>query len=168
MENIDISLMVNFVLCLLGFLQLLLIVILLTRKNAGNSEELRDEISRLRTEINSVFGQFSRTFNVQQESIRQTVEKKLSDIQHDNAEKLERMRQTVDEKLHKTLESRLGESFKLVNSHLAAVQRGLGEMQILASDVGDLKKVLTNVKTKGNIGEYQLEAILEEMLNSVM
>ena len=74
------------------------------------------------------------------------------------------LRQTVDEKLHRSLEIRLGESFKLVNNHLAAVQKGLGEMQVLASDVGDLKKVLTNVKTKGNIGEYQLEGILEEML----
>jgi DNA recombination protein RmuC len=101
---------------------------------------------------------------VQQESIRQSVEKMLSDIQRDNSEKLERMRQTVDEKLHKTLETRLGESFKLVNSHLSAVQKGLGEMQSLASDVGDLKKVLTNVKTKGNIGEYQLEGILEQIL----
>ena len=147
-----------------GVLQILLLVILLTKKNSGNSEELRGEISRLRTEINSVFGQFSRTFNGQQESIRQSVEKKLSDIQRDNSEKLERMRQTVDEKLHRSLEIRLGESFKLVNNHLAAVQKGLGEMQVLASDVGDLKKVLTNVKTKGNIGEYQLEGILEEML----
>ena len=164
MENIDLSLIFYLILGLLGFLQILLLVILLTKKNSGNSEELRGEISRLRTEINSVFGQFSRTFNGQQESIRMSVEKKLSEIQRDNSERLEKMRQTVDEKLHKTLESRLGESFKLVNNHLAAVQKGLGEMQVLASDVGDLKKVLTNVKTKGNLGEYQLEGILEELL----
>lgn len=164
MENMNLSLVFNLVLGLLGFLQILLLVVLLTKKNSGNSEELRGEISRLRTEINTIFGQFSRTFNGQQENIRQTVEKKLTDIQRENSEKLEKMRQTVDEKLHKTLETRLGESFKLVNNHLAAVQKGLGEMQVLASDVGDLKKVLTNVKTKGNIGEYQLEGILEQML----
>lgn len=166
MENLDLSLVFSFVLCILGFLQILFLVILLTKKNQNNSEELRDELSRLRTEINNVFGQFSRTFNVQQENIRHTVEKKLFDIQRENGEKLEKIRQTVDEKLHQTLETRLGESFKLVNTHLAAVQKGLGEMQALASNVGDLKKVLTNVKTKGNIGEYQLEGILEQMLTT--
>jgi len=164
MENLDLSFLLTLILCLLSFLQILLIVILVMRKNQNNSEDVRGEISRLRTEINNVFGQFSRTFNLQQDSIRHSVEKMLSDIQRDNSEKLEKMRQTVDEKLHKTLEARLGESFKLVNNHLAAVQKGLGEMQILASDVGDLKKVLSNVKTKGNLGEYQLEAILEQML----
>ena len=74
------------------------------------------------------------------------------------------MRQTVDEKLHKTLETRLGESFKLVSERLENVQKGLGEMQSLASDVGDLKKVMSNVKTKGVLGEYQLGSILEQML----
>ena len=164
MENMDLSLLLIFVLCFVGFVEILLLILLLTRKPSDGSEVVRGEISRLRTEINNVFGQFSRTFNVQQESIRQSVEKMLSDIQRDNSEKLEKMRQTLDEKLHKTLETRLGESFKLVNTHLSAVQKGLGEMQSLASDVGDLKKVLTNVKTKGNIGEYQLEGILEQIL----
>ncbi|MCL1814695.1 MAG: DNA recombination protein RmuC [Treponema sp.] len=98
------------------------------------------------------------------EKNRETVEKKLADIQRENGERLEQMRQTVDEKLHKTLESRLGESFKLVSERLEQVQKGLGEMQSLASDVGDLKKVMTNVKTKGVLGEYQLESILEQML----
>lgn len=164
MENMDLSLLLILVLCLVGFVEILLLILLLTRKQSDGSEVVRGEISRLRSEINNVFGQFSRTFNLQQDSIRQSVEKMLSDIQRDNSEKLERMRQTVDEKLHKTLETRLGESFRLVNNHLSAVQKGLGEMQSLASDVGDLKKVLTNVKTKGNIGEYQLEGILEQIL----
>jgi DNA recombination protein RmuC len=98
------------------------------------------------------------------EKNRETVEKKLAELQKENGEKLEQMRQTVDEKLHKTLESRLGESFKLVSERLEQVSKGLGEMQSLASDVGDLKKVMSNVKTKGVLGEYQLEAILEQML----
>ncbi|MCL1813840.1 MAG: DNA recombination protein RmuC [Treponema sp.] len=95
---------------------------------------------------------------------RQTVEKKLTDIQKENGEKLEQMRQTVDEKLHKTLEARLGESFKLVSERLELVHKSIGEMQSLASDVGDLKKVMTNVKTKGVLGEYQLASILEQLL----
>jgi DNA recombination protein RmuC len=95
---------------------------------------------------------------------RTTVEKKLADIQKENNEKLEQMRQTVDEKLHKTLETRLGESFKLVSERLELVQKGLGEMQNLAIGVGDLKKVLSNVKTKGVLGEYQLGSILEQIL----
>jgi DNA recombination protein RmuC len=100
------------------------------------------------------------------EKNRNTVEKKLMEIQEGNEKKLEKMRETVDEKLQKTLEARLGESFKLVSERLELVQKGLGEMQNLASDVGDLKKVMSNVKTKGVLGEYQLEAILEEILHS--
>lgn len=96
--------------------------------------------------------------------IRQTLESKLKAIQDDNAVKLEQMRATVDEKLQSTLEARLGHSFKLVSERLEAVQRGLGEMQSLASGVGDLKRVLTNVKTRGMLGEVQLGALLEQML----
>ncbi|MDR0636417.1 MAG: DNA recombination protein RmuC [Treponema sp.] len=96
--------------------------------------------------------------------IRDSVEQRLLDIQTDNSVKLEKMRETVDEKLHQTLETRLGESFKLVSDRLELVQKGLGEMQTLASGVGDLKKVLTNVKTKGVLGEFQLESILEQLL----
>jgi DNA recombination protein RmuC len=96
--------------------------------------------------------------------IRDSVEQRLQDIQTDNSVKLEKMRETVDEKLHQTLETRLGESFKLVSDRLELVQKGLGEMQTLASGVGDLKKVLTNVKTKGVLGEFQLESILEQLL----
>ncbi|MDR1351850.1 MAG: DNA recombination protein RmuC [Treponema sp.] len=98
------------------------------------------------------------------EKTRDSVEKKLADIQQGNEKKLDEMRQTVDEKLHKTLETRLGESFKLVSERLELVQKGLGEMQTLASDVGSIKNVLSNVKNKGVLGEYQLGAILEQVL----
>jgi DNA recombination protein RmuC len=96
--------------------------------------------------------------------VRATIEQRLKDIEANNATKLEEMRRTVDEKLHATLEQRLGESFKLVSDRLEQVHRGLGEMQTLAAGVGDLKKVLTNVKTRGTWGEVQLEALLEQML----
>ncbi|TMS58921.1 DNA recombination protein RmuC [Imbroritus primus] len=96
--------------------------------------------------------------------IRTTLEQKLKDIETHNAAKLEEMRKTVDEKLHATLEQRLGESFKLVSDRLEQVHRGLGEMQVLAQGVGDLKRVLTNVKSRGTWGEVQLEMLLEQML----
>jgi DNA recombination protein RmuC len=99
------------------------------------------------------------------DNMRQTVEEKLKLLQEDNNQKLEQMRQTVDEKLHATLETRLGESFKLVSERLEMVHKGLGEMQTLASGVGDLKKVLTNVKTRGIWGEIQLGNILEQVLS---
>ena len=99
------------------------------------------------------------------DKLRETVEERLRLIQDDTARKLEQMRATVDEKLHDTLEKRLGESFKLVSERLELVQRGLGEMQTLASGVGDLKKVLTNVKTRGTFGEIQLSALLEQVLS---
>ncbi|HYD78470.1 MAG TPA: DNA recombination protein RmuC [Paucimonas sp.] len=96
--------------------------------------------------------------------IRATLETKIKDLQSDNALRLEEMRRTVDEKLHATLEQRLGESFKLVSDRLEKVHQGLGEMQQLAIGVGDLKRVLTNVKTRGTWGEVQLEMLLEQML----
>lgn len=99
------------------------------------------------------------------DNMRQTVEGKLKDLQDDNTRKLEQIRQTVDEKLHDTLEKRLGESFKLVSNRLEMVHKGLGEMQTLAAGVGDLKKVLTNVKTRGIWGEIQLGNILEQVLS---
>ncbi len=105
-----------------------------------------------------------KSFEGKVDAMRDAVEKKLMAIQQDNSAKLEKMRETVDEKLHKTLETRLGESFKLVSERLELVQKGLGEMQSLATGVGDLKKVLSNVKTKGVLGEYQLGAILEQLL----
>ncbi len=98
--------------------------------------------------------------------VRTTVEQKLSAIQQDNEKKLEQVRQTVDEKLHATLEQRLGESFKQVADRLDQVHRGLGEMQNLAKDVGSLSRVLNNVKTRGNFGEVQLAALLEEVFTA--
>ncbi len=92
------------------------------------------------------------------------VERKLENIQKDNSEKLEKMRLTVDEKLHETLEKRLGDSFKLVSQRLELVHKGLGEMQTLASGVGDLKKVLQNVKTRGTWGEVQLGNLLDQFM----
>lgn len=96
--------------------------------------------------------------------IRMTLEAKIRDLQTDNGARLEEMRKTVDEKLHATLEQRLGESFKLVSDRLDKVHQGLGEMQQLAIGVGDLKRVLTNVKTRGTWGEVQLEMLLEQVL----
>jgi DNA recombination protein RmuC len=98
------------------------------------------------------------------EDVRKTVEAKLKELRDDNGARLEEMRRTVDEKLQTTLEKRLGESFQLVSDRLEKVHQGLGEMQNLATGVGDLKKVLTNVKTRGNWGEVQLGALLEQML----
>lgn len=98
------------------------------------------------------------------ENIRTTVDKNLRAMQQDNNKKLDDMRQIVDEKLQKTLSERMNESFKLVNERLEQVYKGLGEMQTLAQGVGDLKKVLTNVKTRGIVGEIQLGAILEDIL----
>lgn len=98
------------------------------------------------------------------EAMRRTIEEKLITIQTDNTKQLEKMRLTVDEKLHNTLEQRLGESFKVVNDRLESVYKGLGEMQTLAQGVGDLKKVFTNVKSRGYWGEIQLHTILEQFL----
>lgn len=100
------------------------------------------------------------------DALRLAIEKKLDQLQQSNEEKLEKMRQTVDEKLHKTLESRLGESFKIVSERLEKVHRGLGEMQELATGVGDLKRVMTNVKTRGTWGEVLLGNLLEQVLTA--
>jgi DNA recombination protein RmuC len=97
------------------------------------------------------------------EKLRTSVDENLKTLRGENAEKLEQMRRTVDEKLHDTLEKRLGESFKLVSDRLEQVHKGLGEMQTLANGVGDLKRVLSNVKTRGGWGEVQLESILEQI-----
>lgn len=100
------------------------------------------------------------------ERLKIAVEGRLTAMQADNAAKLEEMRRTVDEKLHATLEQRLGHSFKLVSDRLEQVHRGLGEMQTLAAGLGDLKRVLTNVKTRGTWGEVQLAALLEQLLTA--
>ena len=98
------------------------------------------------------------------DALRETVGNKLDQLQQSNEQKLEKMRQTVDEKLHKTLETRLGESFKLVSERLELVHKGLGEMQELAGGVSDLKRVMTNVKTRGIYGEFSLENIITQTL----
>lgn len=116
--------------------------------------------------MSSTIGKLSDTNEKKLEAVRITVESKLQSMQIDNAKQLDQMRQTVDEKLQGTLEKRLGESFKQVSERLEQVHKGLGEMQTLATGVGDLKKVLTNVKTRGTWGEVQLGALLEQVLNS--
>nr|MCU0736601.1 DNA recombination protein RmuC [Methylotetracoccus sp.] len=125
----------------------------------------------LKNQLEVVSGQFAHqlnalTLNNEQvlERLRLTIEERLAALQVDNQQKLEQMRQTVDEKLHNTLEQRLGESFKLVSERLELVHQGLGEMQTLASGVGDLKKVLANVKVRGTWGEVQLGNLLEQLL----
>jgi DNA recombination protein RmuC len=108
-------------------------------------------------------GELSSKNETRLEALRTTVEAKLTQLQADNEAKLERIRQTVDEKLHQTLEQRLGESFKLVSERLEQVHSGLGEMKSLAIGVGDLKKILSNVKTRGTWGEVQLGNLLEQI-----
>ncbi|MBE9532208.1 MAG: DNA recombination protein RmuC, partial [Proteobacteria bacterium] len=98
------------------------------------------------------------------EKVRTTIDRQMESLRENNEKKLDQMRQTVDEKLEGTLNKRLGESFNTVSKQLEAVQRGLGEMRSLATGVGDLKRVLTNVKTRGTWGEVQLGAILDEIL----
>ncbi|MCL2881766.1 MAG: DNA recombination protein RmuC [Coriobacteriia bacterium] len=104
------------------------------------------------------------TLDTKLDAVRVSTEEKITALTQDNAKQLDRMRETVDEKLQKTLEERLGQSFALVSRQLEQVNKGLGEMQTLASGVGDLKKVLSNVKTRGILGEIQLGAILKEIL----
>ncbi len=115
--------------------------------------------------LNTKFSQMSMENEQKLENIRNTMEKKITDLTADNNKQLEQMRQTVDEKLQKTLEDRISQSFKLVSERLEEVYKGLGEMQNIASSVGDLKKVLSNVKTRGILGEVQLGAILEQILS---
>lgn len=118
----------------------------------------REDAMNLRQELGQSLLNFS-------DSIRKTVEERLDKINQENADKLEKMRATVDEKLNSTLEKRFNESFSLVSERLEKVHQGLGEMQNLASDVGGLKRVLTNVKTRGTWGEIQLGSLLEQMLS---
>jgi DNA recombination protein RmuC len=133
-----------------------------------DSKANRDEIAQsLKTFSDTVSGRLQELISTQQnqfEVLRASIEDKLGKIQKDNSEKLEQMRITVDEKLHDTLEKRLGDSFKIVSERLELVQKGLGEMQSLANGVGDLKRVLTNVKMRGVLGEIQLESLLEQLL----
>lgn len=122
------------------------------------------DFERLRKSQEDRISSLERNNELKLESIRQTMERRLSSIQTENAEKLEKMQMVVDEKLEKTLESRISESFKVVSTQLEQVYKGLGEMQAVAAGVTDLKKVLSNVKTRGILGEAQLGAILSEIL----
>ena len=134
-------------------------------------EELKTSLSSFSTQLSNSIKEFNETqdklkdnIGTNLNTIRDSMDKKLKDIQEDNSKKLEQMRETVDEKLNKTLEDRLGASFKQVSDRLEIVHKSLGEMSTLANGVGDLKKVLSNVKTKGIVGEYQLYNILEQVL----
>ena len=129
-----------------------------------NREETRQTSWQMREELAAALKSFDDSISKRIESIRFTVENRLREIQENNSKKLEEMRATVDEKLQTSLEQRLSESFKLVSERLEQVYKGLGEMQTLAVGVGDLKKVLSNVKTRGIFGEIQLGNILEEIL----
>ena len=119
----------------------------------SNAKEDREQLAQSLKDFNELHKQKFNEMALKQDKLVETT-----------GERLEKMRETVDEKLHKTLEERLGRSFKLVSERLEAVQKGLGEMQTLASGVGDLKKVLTNVKTRGVLGEIQLGNILEQIM----
>lgn len=124
------------------------------------NEMLRQKIESSNQAITTL----NKSFETSIEKMRETIQFQLKNLQEDNSKKLEEMRNTVDEKLQSTLEKRLSESFKQVSERLEQVHKGLGEMQTLANGVGDLKKVLSNVKTRGILGEVQLENILEQIL----
>ena len=137
------------------------------REELANSfKSSREELSNSFKNSNDAVLNFLNTTDERLEKIRKTVENSIKSLQDDNAEKLEKMRATVDEKLHATLEKRLTESFNQVSERLESVHKGLGEMQTLAAGVGDLKKVLSNVKTRGILGEVQLENLLNDILSA--
>jgi DNA recombination protein RmuC len=154
------------------------VVVLLTRRgNQSRTTELakrletidrslRDEFSRNREEAGASAKNQREELARSLEGVRSIVDVRLRQLQDDNAQQIDRMRATVDEKLQGTLEKRLGESFKLVSERLEQVHQGLGAMQQLASDVGGLQRVLTNVKTRGGWSEWQLGVLLDEMLTS--
>jgi len=142
--------------------------------SSGNRKgrmEMMDNLTKIsslqKNQLDTFSNELSRLTKLNEQKLdkmRETIEERLKAIQEDNNIKLEKMRQTVDEKLEKTLEYRLGQSFKLVSDRLEMVHKGLGEMQSLANGVGDLKKVLSNVKTRGTWGEIQLGNLLEQIL----
>lgn len=162
---------------------LIVAIILLIRSSRSDFDKKQDRIEKvlkeeivqsrgessvnarqLREEIISSITKLIQANDQRMDKMRETVEERLRFLQEDNTKKLDQIRETVDEKLHATLEKRLGESFKLVSERLELVHKGLGEMQSLAVGVGDLKKVLSNVKTRGILGEIQLGNILEQLL----
>ncbi len=133
----------------------------------GSFKQLREEVlvtlKGFNDSVLRILGEMSRSMEGRGETLKATVEARLLALQEDNTKKLEEMRKTVDEKLQGTLEKRLSDSFRLVSERLEQVHKGLGEMQSLAAGVGDLKKVLTNVKTRGTFGEIQLGNLLEQI-----
>ena len=155
---------------------LLLVHLLRVRPSTGGDpdvarRELRDELRSAREEsrlsARELREEVTKSIDATQASldrVRVTLDQRVRELQEGNERKLDEMRRTVDEKLHDTLEKRLGESFKLVSDRLDTVHKGLGEMQQLATGVGDLKRVLTNVKARGTWAEVQLGAILEQVL----
>lgn len=134
------------------------------KEQRQSREELTGALKGVGDTLYGQFGLLTQTTDKKLDMLREAVEQRLQAIQADNAKQLDQMRATVDEKLQGTLEKRLGESFKQVSERLEQVSKGLGEMQSLATGVGDLKKVLTNVKTRGTWGEVQLGAMLEQVL----
>ena len=162
---------------IVGGLLVAVIALLLRRGKAASGAEtevvkrlemidrgLRDEFSRNREEAGASAKNQREELTKSLESVRSIVDDRLRRLQEDNAKQIDKMRSTVDEKLQGTLEKRLGESFKLVSDRLEQVHQGLGAMRQLASDVGGLQRVLTNVKTRGGWSEWQLGVLLEEML----
>ena len=152
------------------------VIVLLTRRGNQGAEmelakrletidrSLRDEFSRNREEAGAAAKNQREELASSLEGVRSIVDVRLRQLQDDNAKQIDKMRATVDEKLQGTLEKRLGESFKLVSDRLEQVHQGLGAMRQLASDVGGLQRVLTNVKTRGGWSEWQLGILLDEML----
>jgi DNA recombination protein RmuC len=132
---------------------------------AGQREEFARSTAGQREEIGRTLTEQAMRSEQKLDNIRKTMEERIGAMQDGNERQLSRMRETVDEKLQETLNKRISESFRTVQEQLGKVSEGLGEMQTLAADVGGLKNVLSNVKTKGILGEYQLAAILEEMLS---
>jgi len=136
----------------------------LTRLLKGTQENLQNTVTLSLHQIQQILANNTLQTEQKLENIRLTIEKRLTSLQEENSKKLDEMRNTVDEKLQKTLEERISKSFNQVSTQLEQVYKGLGEMQNLAVGVGDLKKVLSNVKTRGILGEIQLSAILEQIL----
>ena len=137
---------------------------LLAEQRAGRQESTQS-VQAMSQVLLTAQGQANQAMTESLENIRRAVSGQLDTIRQENNRQLEQMRQTVDEKLQKTLNDRISQSFQLVNERLEQVYAGLGEMKTLASGVGDLKKVLSNVKTRGVLGEFQLGAILEQILS---
>ena len=129
-----------------------------------NEKIIFDQLERNRAEINKTSKDNRVELSKNIKTLQQSIYDQLKEIREDSTRQLDKMRDTVDEKLQKTLEKRIGESFKQVSERLEEVHKGLGEMQTIATGVGDLKKVLSNVKTRGVFGEYQLGNILEQIL----